>query len=136
MLYSSAASKPFTPEALRALLVLARARNTAAEVSGMLLHIDGSFLQVLEGEPAVVAALFGRISADPRHARVRLLRKEDITSRSFGDWSMGFVDASGKGAALPGYRRSTGFADLLGDPALITRVVTEFRDGRWRSLAA
>jgi Sensors of blue-light using FAD len=136
LLYCSTAAKPFSPEALRALLVLARARNTAAEVSGMMLHIDGSFLQALEGEPSVVAALFGRISADPRHVRVQLLRREDITSRSFGDWSMGFVDASGQGASLPGYRQTAGFADLLGDPAMITRVVTEFRGGRWRSLAA
>ncbi len=136
LLYSSTASRPFSFEALRTLLVGARSRNTAAEVSGMLLHVDGAFLQVLEGEPEPVMALFTRIGGDPRHQRVRLLRNLDITARNFGDWSMGFFDASGKGAALPGYRQTTGFADLLGDTAMIARVVTEFRDGRWRSLAA
>lgn len=135
LLYCSAASSPFSPEALRALLVGARSHNTAAAVSGMLLHVDGWFFQVLEGELEPVTALFTRIGGDPRHHRVQLLSKLDITVRNFADWSMGFFDASGKGAALPGYRRTTGFADLLGDTALIERLVTEFRGGRWRSLA-
>ena len=135
LIYSSAATHPFAPEALRTLLVRAREHNTTADVSGMLLHVDGAFLQVLEGIPEVVRALFTRITADPRHTRVLLLLSQDIQARNFPDWSMGFFDASGRGAMLPGYRRSTGFADLMGDTAKITRVVADFRDGRWRSLA-
>jgi len=135
LIYSSAATSPFTSEALRTLLVRARDHNTTADVSGMLLHVDGAFLQVLEGMPQVVHALFTRISADPRHARVLLLLSQEIQARNFPDWSMGFFDASGRGAMLPGYRRNTGFADLVGDTAQITRVVADFRSGRWRSLA-
>jgi hypothetical protein len=135
LVYSSAAVEPFSPEALRTLLVGARARNTAAAVSGMLLHVDGVFLQVLEGEPQVVNALYTRIGADPRHTRMLLLLSQDIKARNFPDWSMGFFDASGRGSAFPGYRRNAGFADLVGDTAKIMRVVTDFRDGRWRSLA-
>jgi hypothetical protein len=37
---------------------------------------------------------------------------------------------------MPGYRKNTGFADLVGNPTTIVRVVTDFRTGRWRSLAA
>jgi len=135
LIYSSAAKSPFSPEALRTLLVRARERNTTADVSGMLLHVDGAFLQVLEGIPQVVDALFTRITADARHTRVLMLLTQDIQARNFPDWSMGFFDASGRGAMLPGYRRTTGFADLVGDTAKVTRVVGDFRDGRWRSLA-
>jgi len=135
LIYSSVATAPFSPDALRALLVRARARNTTAEVSGMLLHVDGAFLQVLEGDAPVLDALFHRIGADPRHKRVLLLLSQDLPERNFSDWSMGFFDASGRGAALPGYRQSAGFADLVGDTAKIRRVVADFRDGRWRSLA-
>jgi hypothetical protein len=135
LVYSSVAATPFSAEALRALLVRARAFNTTAEVSGMLLHIDGTFLQILEGSAAVLDTLFSRISADGRHKRVLLLMSQDMPERNFPDWSMGFFDASGRGAALPGYRRNTGFADLLGDTKKIMRVVADFRDGRWRSLA-
>ena len=135
LIYSSAATKPFSAEALRALLVRARAHNTTAEISGMLLHVDGVFFQVLEGEPAPVRALFAQISKDDRHRNVLLLLEHEIAARNFPDWSMGFFDASGRGASLPGYRRTSGFADLVGDTATILRAVGEFRDGRWRSLA-
>jgi hypothetical protein len=135
MVYSSAAVEPFSPEALRTLLALARTRNTAAAVTGMLLHVDSVFLQVLEGEPEVVTALYTKIGADPRHTRMLLLLSQDIKSRNFPDWSMGFFDASGRGSAIPGYRRNAGFADLVGDTGKIMRVVADFRDGRWRSLS-
>jgi hypothetical protein len=136
LIYSSSAVQPFSPAALGNLLVRARRHNSTAQVTGMLLHVDGAFLQVLEGVPEVINPLFARISADARHSRVLLLLGRDIADRNFGDWSMGFFDASGRSAALPGYRQSTGFADLLGDPAKVLRVITDFRDGRWRMLAA
>jgi hypothetical protein len=135
LVYSSIATRPFSSEALRDLLARARERNAAAEITGMLLHIDGAFLQVLEGEADVVHKLFVSIAADYRHHRILLLMMRDIAERNFPDWSMGFFDASGRGASLPGYRQSAGFADLVGDPAKIVRVVSDFREGRWRSIA-
>ena len=136
LVYASTASVPFSAEALRMLLTKARERNTALDVSGMLLHVNGSFLQVLEGEPAALATLFDRISADPRHAHVLTLLRREIEARNFPDWSMGFFDASKRASSLLGYRATAGFADLVGDTSNILRVVADFRDGRWRSLAA
>jgi hypothetical protein len=136
LIYTSQAASPFDAPALRALLTLARARNTAANVSGMLLHVDGSFLQVLEGEADVVVALFDKIGRDVRHRRVITLLAREIEPRNFADWSMGFFDGSGRAASAPGYRATNGFADLGGDPAALVRIVGEFRDGRWRQLAA
>jgi len=135
LIYSSNAVKPFSPEALRRLLVGARAHNTGAKISGMLLHVNGSFLQVLEGDARPVEALFTRIGIDTRHGKVVILLRHEIKARNFPDWSMGFFDASGQNAELQGYRETTGFAGLLGDTARIRRIVGEFRDGRWRSLA-
>jgi hypothetical protein len=135
LIYSSNAVQPFSPEALRKLLVSARTRNTTAGISGMLLHVDGAFLQILEGDAKRVRALFSRIGGDARHHKVVLLLEREIATRNFPDWSMGFFDGSGHSAALTGYRKTAGFADLLGDTARITRVVADFRDGRWRSLA-
>jgi hypothetical protein len=135
LVYASLAVKPLSADDLRGLLVHARPRNAAAAITGMLLHVDGAFLQVLEGEPEPVDRLFISIAADYRHHRILLLMMRDIGERNFPDWSMGFFDASGRGAALPGYRRAAGFADLVGDPARIVGVVSDFRDGRWRSIA-
>ena len=76
LVYASAANVPFTAEALRELLARARTTNTGLDVSGVLLHVDGSFLQVLEGEHEVVEKLLERVGRDretlarprPRHA--------------------------------------------------------------------
>ena len=136
LMYSSSALARFTDDGLRGLLKLARERNTVADVSGMLLHVDGSFFQVLEGEPAVIDRLFARIAADRRHARVVKLLVRDIEARNFPDWSMGFFDGSGRAAAVPGYRADNGFGDLIGDTRTVLRIVEDFRSGRWRTLAA
>jgi len=132
LVYTSTATSPFSAEALRRLLELARRRNTAADISGLLLHVDGAFLQTLEGDPVVVRALYARIEADRRHASVLTLLVRDIAERNFPDWSMGFFDASGRASSALGYRATSGFADLRGDKSTILRILRDFRDGRWR----
>ncbi|MHB1206888.1 MAG: BLUF domain-containing protein, partial [Rhodospirillaceae bacterium] len=76
LIYASAAVKPFTPEALKVLLAKARAKNSAAGITGMLLYHAGSFLQALEGPNDAVASLFKVIEKDPRHTTVRLLFRD------------------------------------------------------------
>lgn len=136
VIYTSRAKAPFSVEALRDLLAKARRRNTERGVSGMLLHVEGSFLQVLEGEAGPVQALYDLIGRDPRHTGVILLARRTIDARCFADWSMAFFDASGRARGLVGYRATNGFADLAGDPAALIRIIDDFRAGRWRSLAA
>jgi hypothetical protein len=91
LFYYSQAQQPFDAVALRALLHQSRAYNRAHHVSGLLLHTpDGRFFQILEGEEAVVRALYyNHIVADPRHRRCRLLGAGACAERSFADWNMG-----------------------------------------------
>lgn len=63
-------------------------RNTREDLSGLLLHDGVRFLQVIEGPEDAVAAAFKRISADPRHFALVVLRDRTIDSRSFGGWAM------------------------------------------------
>ena len=91
VIYASAEVQPFTATALAELLAKARKNNHALGVSGMLLHHNGSFLQVLEGPEPIVDALFTKIGKDPRHARMMIVKRRSISQRAFGEWSMGFV---------------------------------------------
>jgi Sensors of blue-light using FAD len=136
LVYCSQARVPFTVDALRELLVKARANNTPLGVTGCLLHIDGSFLQVLEGDAATVNALFTKIGRDPRHTHVVTLITREIEATQFPDWSMGFIDASGRASSVVGYRSNAGFTDLVGDASRIHQIVDGFRQGRWRAKAA
>jgi hypothetical protein len=75
ILYLSTANQTFSSGDLSQLLQKARARNDAAHITGMLVHSDGDFLQVLEGEPEGVIGVYDRISVDPRHRDISVLQR-------------------------------------------------------------
>ena len=102
--YMSTATEPFGESDLRRLLDASRTRNHAADLTGMLLYVGGHFIQTLEGPPDVVDGTFARIEQDPRHRDVFTALREEIESRTFPDWSMGFESLSTEEASsLPGY---------------------------------
>ena len=132
IVYASAATVPFSPEDLTELLEKAREKNEAVDVSGVLLFHDGSFLQVLEGPEDAVQEIFERVDQDERHDEVIILRRGPIETRSFGEWTMGFVNVT---------QELEGFTDFLRTgvhmPATETadaamQVLGQFRSGRWR----
>ncbi|MEY3253823.1 MAG: Blue light- and temperature-regulated antirepressor YcgF, partial [Pseudomonadota bacterium] len=82
-----------TPAAVQHIVDRARSNNLRLHLSGLLAFDSRYFLQVLEGERAGLSALFGRISADPRHRRVELLEMTAVHERRFAQWSMGFAPA-------------------------------------------
>ena len=92
--YSSAASAPFTTEALQLLLLKARETNLACNVTGMLLYHTGSFLQVLEGPEASVEHIFASIERDSRHHHIQVLFRKHTDDREFAEWHMGLIDTS------------------------------------------
>ena len=94
LMYASVATQDFGTAELTELLQRAREENRRLGLTGMLLFSDGSFFQVLEGEPALVDQLYEKIIRDKRHAQCTLIIKEPIAKRSFENWSMGFSEVS------------------------------------------
>ncbi len=92
LIYGSVQTRPFTTVKLSDLLSVCRARNQELDVTGVLLHQKGVFVQVLEGDEKVVSVLYDRISRDPRHKNVAVFRRGPIRARQFAGWSMGFVE--------------------------------------------
>ena len=90
VVYSSIASVPFDEVELAILLATSRMNNEAQDVTGVLLHRDGHFMQALEGPVGAVRAVLRRIAADERHHDVWTLDEEYLTARRFGSWSMGY----------------------------------------------
>jgi len=88
--YISQVSSPLSADGLLTLLNQCHRNNTAKGLTGMLLFGNGTFLQSLEGEKAVVDPLIERIGRDTRHRDMKILRRADITDRQYTDWSMGF----------------------------------------------
>ena len=74
----------------------ARAKNLENEITGVLIYIQGSFIQLLEGEEPALSETFGRIAADPRHTGLMKLSDRIVEERSFPDLQMGFRVVSEK----------------------------------------
>ena len=137
LIYISAATVAFTTEDLTNLLEKARSNNSKVDVSGMLIYHEGSFFQVLEGPEEAVKSIYEIVADDPRHEEVRLLLKQNVESRSFADWSMGFVNPN-----RDLFQQIQGFSDFFKpgfsvpemrkEGSMLGRVMSEFREGKWR----
>lgn len=68
-----------------------RLHNMLSGVTGILLHEDGTFMQILEGEAEVVEAVYRKIERDPRHHYVTELYAIETDRRLFPDWPMAFM---------------------------------------------
>lgn len=137
-IYASTATQTFSADELQAVLSHARASNAANGLSGILLHVDGSFFQVLEGEAATVDAVYQRITDDPRHERVTIIIREPIARRAFAEWSMGFAEmaANQLDQALGSNDFFEGGSCLHQlSPGRAKKLLTAFATGRWRSAA-
>jgi Sensors of blue-light using FAD len=77
---------------LPSIVQAAARKNHAAGITGMLLCVDGSIMQTLEGEQDVVEKLFFHIKADTRHYGMVELIRESIVLRKFTGWSVGYGD--------------------------------------------
>ena len=138
-IYASAATRHFETAELTALLQAARTHNDGAGLTGMLLHTEGSFFQVLEGVPDAVEALYARIERDKRHKHVTKIVTEAIPSRSFAHWTMGFSQVSRKELALISGANDffSGSSCFLGlDSGRAKKLLSAFREGRWRKTLA
>lgn len=99
----------FTPEhggrttALKDILAASRKNNAKSGITGMLFFNDDYFAQVIEGHREEVSDSFVRISADPRHEDIIILRAESIDERLFNKWEMGFASITEQTEAL--YRK-------------------------------
>jgi hypothetical protein len=104
LIYVSTTSKRPSEAELVGLLEQARSRNLRKGITGMLLYSNGTYLQVLEGEPQVVRALYETICNDPRNGGHVILQESEVPNRDFPGWSMGFENLeSFSPDQLPGF---------------------------------
>lgn len=110
LLYTSVASTALTPEQQVALLEQAHSTNQKIGITGLLVYHRREFMQILEGEEAVVKALYAKICQDDRHTSVNTFWEGTIAERSFSGWSMGFVNI-----ADIDVQTLEGYSDLLNE---------------------
>ncbi len=107
----------------------------------MLLHKDGNFLQVLEGEEQAVCELYSKVALDQRHEELRIVQRGFIPKREFPDWTMGFQNLDeAEIARTPGYtpflNSSMTAADFKDDPPSAKRLLLLFKAGKAKAAGA
>ena len=107
LIYMSSAINKLSEEEINLLLVQARHYNIENRITGVLLYIDGDFLQVLEGIKKDIEQLFEKIKSDNRHKGIIVVYEGKKTQRQFPNWSMGFHSTS-----YEMLRNLSGFEDL------------------------
>ena len=127
LVYASAGVSNWSPEQVQDMLIGFREKNASLDVTGMLLYKEGSFLQALEREEAVVRDLYATIEGDDRHQQVTLIIEFPVETRSFSDWSMGLaiLNPEDEGQAS-GVKRFDQALDGLLDPEGIVEFMRDF----------
>ena len=137
--YVSRAAETMTQEALLSLLQQCLANNESSGVTGMLLYGNDTFLQVLEGDEAVLEAVIDNIRKDPRHSRIHFLYRKPLERRQYADWSMGFKRISAQGlqaiGGLSEFReKDFNFDYLIEHETVVETLVERFREPHWDPL--
>jgi class 3 adenylate cyclase len=87
--YISQATRPMSRLDLSAIMRAATRRNAQQQITGTLLHVNGLFVQTLEGPRDSVLNLYLRIRQDPRHTSVTTVHLAPITSRVYPpEWTL------------------------------------------------
>jgi hypothetical protein len=88
LVYSSKATNKMMLSHLIGILRKARINNKLSDVTGLLVFVDGMFLQVLEGEEGRVKGL------------IKVIRGTNVERRTFSNWEMAYTSPSTKILAM------------------------------------
>lgn len=132
LIYVSQSSLAFDQAQLNTMLKGFQTSNRMNGVSGCLIHQDGEFMQLLEGERETLLALLDRIRSDPRHAQLKVVAQGPLRKRIFSDWGMVLRDLASEQDILPnlaqGQKRQWRLHDLADDPLFCYAYITAHAD--------
>ena len=131
LIYTSRAVKEFTKYELMDLLHDSRAYNSIDKIFGVLMHRDGYFLQVLEGEPEPIDNLLARLLRDARHENLKIIHDSSVDSLLFSKWAMGSADLEAPELSLiPGLRTDLSNPEVIQDLVMRLPDIASFLQGK------
>jgi len=116
-------SHPTTQSELMKIVRHSRKSNPQRGIVGVLHFGEGRFLQILEGPPEAVDALFDSIRDDARNGDVQVLRDEAREEPRFGAWSMKFLTLENELAGFLRRHRLSAFDPYRLDDRMLNDLV-------------
>jgi hypothetical protein len=102
LVYSSTASIAVTQNVIDDILMVAREKNSAQQISGLLIYRNNHFIQLLEGIEFKVHKIYNKIKKDARHKDQTILAEFHSESRLFERWNMGMVKDENESEKIAG----------------------------------
>ena len=102
------------------LQAISMARNSALDITGVLVVTPGFFAERLEGPADSVDAVMASILADQRHHDLRIVQQGDIPASRFHNWRM--LRFNGESAGEGGIADVIATAHERGDPVAVRRL--------------
>ncbi|EAU43093.1 possible activator of photopigment and puc with BLUF domain [Fulvimarina pelagi HTCC2506] len=95
LLYTSksrfSCSEAHVPVEIKGIVAKSFEKNRHRDLTGVLLFINDTFIQVLEGPLSEIETAFEAICCDMRHGNLKLVDMTPVETRIFDEWSMAFV---------------------------------------------
>lgn len=91
IVYRSLAREGFDEPEMLDILRVSQIRNQRERISGLLVYRAPVFVQLLEGPPDAVLALYERIARDPRHQGVEVVLRQEAAQAAMPTWAMGYL---------------------------------------------
>ncbi|SDG70932.1 Sensors of blue-light using FAD [Psychroflexus sediminis] len=92
----SSQSRIMSQESIEEFLFQVREKNKHLAITGILLLIQGKFVQYIEGPAEEIDKVYQSISKDKRHTDMILLDSGDLNERQFKNWSMAYKEVNNK----------------------------------------
>jgi len=94
--YMSYQSRIMSKKSIEDFLFQVREKNKSLTITGILLLIQGKFVQYIEGPAEEIDKVYTSISKDSRHTDMILLDSGDLKERQFENWSMAYKEVTDK----------------------------------------
>lgn len=92
LLYCSQFKPETSKEDIENIFQTSRKNNSAAKITGVLMHGGGRFMQVLEGPDQAVLRTYLEITNDTRHSNCLIIYVTPVKDRIFSSWEMAEVE--------------------------------------------
>ena len=90
--YMSVQTQVMTKQEVENFLFKIREKNKRLAITGVLLLIQGKFVQYIEGPAEEIETVYSKIKTDPRHNELLLLDQGDTSTRQFKNWDMAYKE--------------------------------------------
>ncbi|MBZ9628071.1 BLUF domain-containing protein [Psychroflexus sp. CAK57W] len=92
----SSQSRIMSKKSIEDFLFEVREKNKQLAITGILLLIQGKFVQYIEGPAEEIDRVYESINQDKRHTDLILLDSGELDERQFKDWSMAYKEVGDK----------------------------------------